>query len=187
MLKSNNPGSEPQLHGSRGKAAPVGQHGASLMVDKTTAPRRCFSFCGFEQGSADRDEKELGLREPQDPMGGQHPPSPPRPLSLLSGLKSSVKLGTGGGWALCAGCESPKPSKDHVTSEAGPCWGLWPFHTLSSSGPSDWQGLCLLPHSPTPQQTPEGTLTQTFYCTQVKTAQTHRAWHRKGVGRGWGR
>ena len=50
------------------------------MVGKTTAPRRCFSFSGFERGSADRD-KELGFRESQDPVGGEHPP-------LLLGLCS---------------------------------------------------------------------------------------------------
>lgn len=65
-----------------------------------------------------------------------------------------------------------------------PIWGQWPLpHPLFSSGPSDWQGLCLLTPL-TRQQIPEDTFNSDFYCTQVKTAQTRRQWQGNGMGGG---
>lgn len=48
---------------------------------------------------------------------------------------------------------------------------------LFSSGPRDWQGLCLpAPASPFPRNHQKVPLTQTLYCTQVKSTQTDKEW-----------
>lgn len=62
-------------------------------------------------------------------------------------------------------------------------WGQWPLPLLLFSGSSDWQGLCLLtPHTP-PANNGRSPSLRLFI---VKTAQTLRQWHRKGMGGGLG-